>query len=95
MKTYFASGFWELEVMWRWFGGAGLLIISMGFYNPYIGTNADWGGKAAPSITSAGANEVLQQSTALGEQSSFLRGATASETGQAQRVLLHGVTSGW
>lgn len=65
MKTYFASGFGELEVSWRWFGYAGLLIISMGFCNPCVCTNASVSGKGAGSISSAVASRKLEQSTAL------------------------------
>lgn len=65
MKTYFASGFGELEVIWRWFGSTGLLIISMGFCNPCICTNVNLSWKAALSITSAVAKGTLQQATAL------------------------------
>lgn len=65
MKTYFALGFGELEVRWRWFGYAGLLIISMGFCNPCLCTNASVSWKAAGSISSAGASRKLEQTTAL------------------------------
>lgn len=70
MKTYFALGFWELEVMWRWFGCARLFIISAGFCKPSPCTNASAGWKAELSIMAAIANGALQQTSTLesGEQ---------------------------
>lgn len=80
MKTYFASGFGELEVTWRWFGCAGLLLISAGFCKPSPCTGASAGWKAALSITAAVANGALQQTSALGSAEQLSEGGIDLET---------------